>query len=469
MTRAWAVVLVAMALAAGCTNNAAPTRTPPSRSVSTSATPASSASPNGVEPWTFDVVAATGGADRTAPRGPTGDAQGYLEGMQLAVREANARGGVAGRPVVLRMFDTQGEDGRATALMNALLKRRPKPVAILYVGPGPALEPLQVPFAEAGTPVMLLQGDLYSAHRMFRQVFQTTIPFVWQVHVIARYLVKDRQDRRIVFVGSGPEARTAAAAARDAVAYWGGRLQAAFTLPSIRVGGAPIPAAEWSVVKQADAVIPFGPAFDTLELIGALRSSSSHPPRVAGPAALLSGRADRPFPPPGTSACYVDSFAGWAHPIKRVARFAGAFRKVIDGDPGAPAQEGFDAVMTLVHGLQTDGGRGGGFLTDALERIHGLVLSNFPVSFGPDDHLFLPRDQLGLFAVPGPNEQLDPWMASGEVWRPVMRTFTSDGTRDNIPELDKPVFFPRWHTPEPSPPFSDSRYGIVTGASDPLH
>lgn len=51
-----------------------------------------------------------------------------------------------------------------------------------------------------------------------------------------------------------------------------------------------------------------------------------------------------------------------------------------------------------------------------------------------------------------------------------MRTFTSDGRRDDIPNEDKHVLFPSRRNNQPGPYFWKSRYGIVTLArKDPLH
>jgi len=92
------------------------------------------------------------------------------------------------------------------------------------------------------------------------------------------------------------------------------------------------------------------------------------------------------------------------------------------------------------------------------------------VDFGPDDHVFAPRDELGLFAVAGPKERLDPWEVAGtDPWRPVMRTFTYDGRRTSVLDMDRKVFFPFWGKDQPGPVYWRSRYGIVTRPNDPLH
>jgi ABC-type branched-subunit amino acid transport system substrate-binding protein len=384
--------------------------------------------------------------------------------MRVAVRFLNEHGGVAGRPLRLRFHDEAAEAGATEIIRQALSQ---KPLAVLFAGPGTAIPPLRAEFVATDTPLVLLQGDLYTSRGLFRQAFQTTVPWEWQARVIARYLVRDRKAERIVFVGAGPEADVAASATEAAVAYWGGALSDSFTFDAI---GLDSPSdATIERIGEADAVIDFGPAWDAQMLIERLRRVGPIP-RISGSQSLLIGRADTPFPPPGSTACYTYTWAGWAQPIPRVASFIQAYQ---DGDPhqlpSGFEQEGYDAVRTLALALHRTEGRGGAELVAALEGIH-RTFSSFPVDLGPDDHVFLPRDELGLFAVPGPDEQLDPWQGrGGDVWRALMRTFTYDGKRDNLIDLDRPIFFPGWKAPQPGPEYWKSRYGITTRPSDPLH
>jgi hypothetical protein len=134
--------------------------------------------------------------------------------------------------------------------------------------------------------------------------------------------------------------------------------------------------------------------------------------------------------------------------------------------------EGFDAVRVMVEALRANGGRGGDALVQALEDMEERTFSSFPVDFGPDDHLFLPRAEVGLFAIPGPSRRLDPWQSRDDgrrLWRPVMRTFTYNGQRTNILDRDRAIFFPFWEEDQPAPDYWRSRYGIVTNTEDPLH
>jgi ABC-type branched-subunit amino acid transport system substrate-binding protein len=390
-----------------------------------------------------------------------GEDQGYVDGMRLAVQEVDRGRGVNGRSLALEFHDDGGDVDRATELIEQALDQ--KPPAILYVGPAEAVAPLRLRFEEAGTPLVLSAGDLYSARDLFPQVFQTTIPWEWQANVIARYLVKDRKADRTVFVGSGADAETAAGLMASAMAYWGGGLSATVTT---RTGGL-LEGDVRSKAEGAAAVVGYGPPDDLSRLAGVL-ADLSRPPQLAAAAGLLPVT---PHPPPGTVACSPYTWAGWAQPIPRAGEFRTSFAAANGRPVTGPEQETYDAVRLLAWGLRQGGPKGGADLGATLEKAQGLQFSGFPIDLGPDDHVLPPRDQLGLFAVAGPKERVDPWQIPGsEPWRPIMRTFTTDGRRTSILDEDRTVFFPGWTKYKPGPYYWRSIYGIATRpGQDPLH
>jgi ABC-type branched-subunit amino acid transport system substrate-binding protein len=394
--------------------------------------------------------------------GPTaGEDQPYLDGMRLAVEEVDAGRGVKGRPIALEFLDDVGDVELATQLIEEELDQDPP--AILYVGPAAAVSPLRLRFEQAGTPLLMAAGDLYSTRELFPQVFQTTIPWEWQANVIARYLVKDRQASTTVFVGAGADADTAAGLMASAMAYWGGRLSATVTT---RAGGG----FEDDVRTRAEgasAVVGYGSPTDLGRLVDVL-ADLSHPPRLAAAADLFSAA---PHLPAGTVACSPYTWAGWAQPIARVGEFRTAFAAMNARPVTGAEQEAYDAVRLLAWGLRDSGPKGGADLGGALEKAQGLEFSGFPIDLGPDDHVLPPRDQLGLFAVAGRKEHVDPWQIPGtEPWRAVMRTFTTDGERTSVLDQDRTVFFPGWTKYKPGPHYWRSIYGIVTRpGQDRLH
>jgi ABC-type branched-subunit amino acid transport system substrate-binding protein len=279
----------------------------------------------------------------------------------------------------------------------------------------------------AAVPVIEIGSDLYSDQALFRYAFQVSIPLTWQARVLAHYLVADRGYARIGIIGDPGLARAALE----------------------EEGGVPVE------IADAEAL---------LALAGPPRGLSGS--QLASPAATLE-YAD--WAPPGTVACAPYTWAGWAEPIPRVSRFRARFLDRFVREPGLPEQDGYDAARVLAEALDRTGGRGGDALVRALESFRDETYASTPVRLGPDDHVFAEQSHLGLFALEpagarAPGEDLEPLP-----WRPLMRTFTTNGKRVNLFDRDVRVFFPKWRPPAPRPNYWRSRFGIITRPDDPLH
>jgi ABC-type branched-subunit amino acid transport system substrate-binding protein len=325
--------------------------------------------------------------------------------------------------VAVRFVDPRG-DPEGT-LRDAVAGR---PAAIVVVWAPGAVVRARQRIEAAGVPVIAVGGDLYSDRELFRYVFQTSIPMRWQARVLAHYLVADRGYERIGIIGDPALARAA-------------------------------------LQEEGASAVDLPEAEGILALAGPPRGLSR--PQLATPADTLSYANDAP---PGTVACAPYTWAGWAEPIPRVARFRERFAAMFGREPGLAEQEGYDAVMAVAEGLERTGGAGGDALVRALERFREETYSSMPIRLGPDDHVLAEESHLGLFAVTAPDgtapgEDLEP-----VPWRPVIRTFTTNGKRVNFAERDVRVFFPRWRPMRPRPNYWRSEYGIVTRPDDdPLH
>jgi hypothetical protein len=319
-----------------------------------------------------------------------------------------------------QLVDPEGDPERALREAVAL---RP-PAVVIVRAPG-AVVRARAQIEAALVPVIEVGSDLYSDRLLFRYAFQVSTPLTWQARVLAHYLVADRGYDRIGIIG----------------------------VPAL--AGAAVEEEGVSVVElpQAEGILALGPPR------GILR------PQMGTSAETLSND----HAPPGTVACAPYTWAGWAEPIPRVARFRDRFEARFGREPGLAEQEGYEAVRTVAEALQRTGGRGGDALVRALESFRDETYSSTPVRLGPDDHVFAEQSHLGLFArepdgVRAPGEDLDP-----VPWRPVMRTFTTNGKRVNMTDRDVRVFFPSWRPPAPRPNYWRSSYGIVSRPDDPLH
>ena len=336
----------------------------------------------------------------------------YLDGMELAAGEV----GVA--------LDVHPTPEPLVALRQALIGR---PAVVFVIGSAEAVAEARPEIEAAGVPVILAGDDLYTDRRLFRFAFQTSIPLRWQARVLAHYLVADRGYNSIALVGD--RALGAGALAEEGAS------------PAASPGG-------------ADAVLALGPPHRT----------PAGPQLAAANVALAGGE-----PAPGTAVCLPYTWAGWADMLPRVHRFRIRFERAIGEPPTGFEQEGYDAVRAVAEALERIGGVGGEPLVRTLEGFRDETYSSLPIRLGPDDHVLAEESQLGVFAVTeGP---LPRGEAHGDVlWRPVLRTFTTNGKRVNLLDRDKKVFFPAWHRRKPSPNYWQSRFGIVTRPhEDPLH
>jgi substrate-binding family protein len=350
----------------------------------------------------------------TLPVVVSGGSRTYLEGMRLAADEVG---------VLLDMRD--GADDPVAAVRSAVAQGSP---AVLVVGSGAAVVSARPEIEEARVPVVLLGGDLYSDSALFRYAFQTSVPLRWQARVLARYLVVDRGYERIAVTGE--EAIGTEALARE------------------RVSPTDADADPEAVLALGGRGVPEGPQ-----------------------AALAARALVRRDALSGSVACSPYTWAGWADMLPRVHRFRERFERHFGRPPSGFEQEGYDAVRALADALSRTGGQGGDELVRALESFREETYSSIPIRLGPDDHVLAEESQLGLFAVAAPDEVPASGEAIGAVpWRPLMRTFTTDGQKVNLLDRDKKVFFPGWGHRKPSPRYWKSMYGIVTRPDeDPLH
>ena len=382
--------------------------------------------------------------------------------MRLAESAVNDGGGVLDRPIRLEVVDDEGDPDRAGSLLGEALADGP--AAVFVVGPGSVVSPHRRLIEEVEAPVFLLSGDLYTSRELFRQTFQTSVPRRWQAAVLMRYLVVDRRYTRIVAVTeAGPQERSVREAFALAAAEERASIATTFTLVPGQSLDEFITAAE-----DAEAVLFQGTAGEAARLSEAL-AALPRPPQLAASFEALSPEFT-PAASPGTVAVYPYTWAGWADPVPRVGDFRARFEDAFDRPPVGFEQEGYDAVRLIAEGLARAGGREGDALVRALQSFRELTFSSLPTRFGPDDRTATDESQLGLFAVPGPDESVEPWLSAPPRWRPVMRAFTFDGEKTNVLDRDKHVFFPMWRKPRPSPKYWRSRYGITTRPrQDSLH
>ena len=362
----------------------------------------------------------------------------YLEGVRFAADEVNASGSLSLQ--ILRAPSVQAAVGL-------------KPAAILAVGDPAAVTEARPGIEAARVPVILMGGDLYSTRELFRYAFQTSIPYSWQARVMASYFIEDR-GHDVTKLLTTPSTSAATESFHAAWAEEGGALDVA------------------DVGESLDSLVFVGSARDAGELNSGTLADQDTPPQLGlSSEALDVSFASGQLPTPGTVTCYSYTWSGWADMIPRVHDFRERFAEAMGHYPASFEQEGYDAVKAVSDALIRTGGEGGDRLVQELETFRDETYSSVPVRLGPDDHVFAEQSHLGLFAVEEPvDAALPPPEASSLIpWRPILRTFTTDGEKMNFLDRDKKIFFPFWQPKRPTPKYWRAEYGIISRPSDPLH
>lgn len=374
----------------------------------------------------------------------------FEEGVRFAIDEV-----AAGGELDLRLLEAPS--------IPAALGLQPE--AIISVGRATDVTEARPAIEEARVPVVLMGGDLYSARQLFRYAFQTSVPVRWQALVFAEYLLEDRQHTRTALVTGLENNETVGETFNSAWSEEGGALE---RIVAVDPGSLRSTAAE---LEGLDSVVFVGRATDAAELSRGI-SSLADPPQLALSAdALDASFVTQNRPSPGTVACYTYAWSGWADMLPRVHDFRERFADAVDHYPASLEQEGYDAVMALADALVRTSGEGGERLVRELETFREETYASVPVRLGPDDHVLAEQSHLGLLAI---EEPVDAALPLGEAsslvpWRPILRTFTTDGEKVNFLDRDKRIFFPFWRSKRPTPKYWRSEYGIVSRPSDPLH
>lgn len=376
----------------------------------------------------------------------------YIEGMRFAASEVTAEG-----ELDLEMLQAPSVKGALSL----------DPEAVLVVGDAGSVAEARPAIEEARIPVILMGGDLYSPRLLFRYAFQTNIPYRWQAQVLAHYAVADREYpsiAQIVDTGLGDATNNAIA---EEIGGEGGDIS---LVAAIDDQASADRIANDILQAGMDTAIFLG-ATDKAALLSRALSGLPDPPQLLLSAEALDASFASHIPRPGTAACYTYTWSGWAEMLPRVHEFRDRFTASFEHFPASLEQEGYDAVMSLAEALTRTGGEGGDRLVEELEKFREETYSSVPVRLGPDDHVLAEQSHLGLFAIEEPMDGgLPPPEASSLIeWRPIIRTFTTDGEKVNFLDRDKRIFFPFWRPKRPTPKYWRSEYGIVSRPSDPLH
>lgn len=403
-----------------------------------------------------------------------------FEGADLAVSELNQEvdEGRPGFELVTR--DDRGDPATAVRLVQELAGLG-RTIGIVYAGPTESVPSMETALAEAGIPLLLCYGDLYSGRLLRPHLFQVSPPYLWQARAMARYIERDRGYRRIgALVSRSLSGSVALESLRTALEEQGLR-------PPRVVRYRNAGEVDWRLRRfkpgRIEAIVVEGTGTVVDEAVFSMRQMKArylttakarrgriaargrwNPQIFAFDAAIAPGRVGRRYN--GTVA--ADTYARGAHylPIPSMKRFRASFGEWWGGDsPLGWELRGYEAARAI--GWASRNARPGADLALVLENLDGERFGGIGITFGPDDHTAVDQAAVGLWVVP--RDRFDP--PSAELpWLPLARGFSFDGQTTAISSDDWRYLF-RDPPPRDGPPpkVRRMRYAVNSPSSDPVH
>ena len=388
---------------------------------------------------------------------------GLFDGARLAAIGKS----VLGKPV--EVVDA----GPPDAFKLAALADRPDVIGALTIGGREAIVQASAALSRYRMVVIEMTDDLYESGQLEPPVFQFSIPYSWQAYRLARYFGPgDRAYRRVGLIRQADASgEIASRVLQEAVGMRGLRFSesvAAGAVDPTEVGRALAElqaAAPEAVVLDGDTELIKEAARQLTEgdraYAGKSRIGDGWRPQIAGFASLISSQVSLP---PGTVASAEYALAlSPADSVAAVKQFRDRFSEEFDREPAGQESLGFDAVMAMAEAVERAGGIDRPKIFEAISVFDRIRFARIPVSFGRTDWVAPERDYLGLWTVPAPER------AGEGRWLQLMRTFTSDLERTNIPEDDWPSFFDGTTPGGEAPFFHQAKRGIVSDRTDVLH
>ena len=411
-----------------------------------------------------------------------------FEGAVMSVGVLNRNREESAPTLELVSLDDEGDPDRALELIEQLAES-PRTVGIVYAGPPEALPMAESALAAAGIPALLCYGDLYGARKLSAHVFQVSPSYLWESRTLARYLSRDRGYETVGLVAEdSPDGLAATDSLRREADRAGLRLKKVVRYQP----GASSFSDAIAVLREAqvEALVVHGNPNDVADFLGALRSklvrytgtddaridsaprkqrrnrkaSNYWRPQILGFDLTISNVTDQSVP---VGMVASDTYARGAHylPVPSFVRFTDAFEAWWDESPTGWELRAFDAAQMIGWAQkQADGDED---LAGVLERMQGERFGGLPVTLGPDDHTSVEQSTVGLWTLPPVSPAFpDP---SSFNWVPLARGFSIDGQRTSVlPEDWRYLFNNPPPRAAPAPRFSKMRYGVVSGAGDPI-
>lgn len=408
------------------------------------------ASPTGEDTRVIGLVGTMSGPDMW--RG-----EDAFEGADLAVHNLNRSVDEGRPPFELVTLDDEGDPERATELVEQLASDDGT-VGVVYAGPTEGLPRAEAALTRAGIPAVICYGDLYAARLLRPHIFQMSPSYVWEARVIARYLFRDRDYRRVgVLAARSLDGDVAVASMRSAAGAFDGRR---LIVRRYREGSTPKWEAPRARRSRVDALVVQGDGRE----IDDMKLTRGTGQLIAFDGGMVPG-ANYPI---GTAVS--DTYARGAHhlPLPSFERFRESFTGWWDGaEPLGWELRAYDAASAIGWAAQRT--TAGQDIARTLERISGVRFGGLDITFGPDDHTAADQQTVGLWVRP--RSAFRSLIPTPDLpWLPLARGFSIDGQRTAILNRDWRYLFRNPPPPDaPAPRIGRMRYAVTSPRSDPIH
>ena len=303
----------------------------------------------------------------TGPQGAFG--QAALAGMNLAVAQWNAAGGISGKPVALLVRDTESNPDRAATAVRELVE---KEMAVAVLGDMASESSLKAApvAAELGIP-MITPGSTHSdLTRIGPGIFRVCYADPFQGRVMSKFASSIGVTAAAILFDPDEEysTRLASSFENDFVGR-GGKIVAKETC---RRGSKDF-ALPLQAVKAAQPEVIFLPVYfsEAAAIIKQARTLGIEQPFIGS-----DGWESPDFLSSGGDAvnnCYFTSHFSAGEPSEKTAAFVRAYREANGSDPLAFAALGYDAVNFLADGIRRAGSTEPAALQAALAATNGLA------------------------------------------------------------------------------------------------
>lgn len=311
----------------------------------------------------------------------------YGEGMQLAIDEINAAGGVHGRPVQLLRVDDH-EDLDRGRIVAQEVSANPDVVAVIGHLQSYVTIPAAAAYDLAGLVLVAPTATSAELTRLgHRRLFRATLSDVAVGREMAQYATRQGYRRIAIYYSRDEYGRELANSFEENVRTGGAQvLDRRSYDPS--VAASPVAAAQaadaWKDMAP-DAVFVAGDGDSGAILARALRERGISAPLLGGDALAIPTYLQRGGA--AVEGTVIASRFSIDTPTPEVQRFASTFRKRFGADPDVGAALGYDAVRVLTHAMTQAPSVAPDQVATALRGVRGLPLVTGTFSFDASGEL----------------------------------------------------------------------------------